>query len=206
MFEGAERERAVKQWLTDRVNNINARVSAADVLSRHGVPLRKNGGAQEQISCPFHGTDRHPSARYYPESGESRSGVYCYVCRKRWDAVGLWKQFTGEEKFSKLLFEIEKAFGIETPEFSFDQDVEDEYDPLKDEVEHLFDACENRLREYKTSFDMAAHLKLGSLLDQLRFRLDRGAASLPDTRDRLLQILAKIGQKVRAAKTAPTDG
>ena len=205
MFEGLEREHAIKQWYSTRVNNINARVTAADVLSRHGVSLRKNGGQQEQISCPFHGTDRHPSARYYPESGDSRSGVYCYVCRKRWDAIGLWKKFTGEEKHSKVLFEIERAFGIETPEFTFESDPEDEYDPLKDEVDRLFEACENRLREYKTSFPMIAHLKLGSLLDQLKYSRDHGALSLPDTRDRLNQVLAKIGQKVRAAKTAPTD-
>jgi hypothetical protein len=69
----------------------------------------------------------------------------------------------------------------------------------------LFEACDSRLREYKASFDMTAHLKLGSLLDQLRFSRERGALSLPDTRDRLNQVLAKIGQKVRASKTAPTD-
>lgn len=205
MFEGNEREQAIKQWLKARVTNIHERITAADVLTRHGVSLRKNGGQEEQISCPFHGTDRHPSARYFPHANDSLSHVWCFACHKRWDAIGLWKQFTGEEKFSKLLFEIERAFGIQAPEFTFEAEAEDEYDPLKDEVERLFEACENRLREYRLSFDMQAHLKLGSLLDQLRYHLDRGAIPLTEAQTRLNQVLAKIGQKVRAAKTETTD-
>lgn len=206
MFETSARLEAVKQWLKLRVENIHKRVSAADVLTRNGVSLRKHGGQEEQISCPFHGTDTHPSARYYPESGESLSHVWCFACRKNWDAIGLWKQFTGEEKFSKILFQIEHAFGLTAPEFTFEGEPEDEYDPLLNEVQRLFETCENNLREYRSSFDMLGHLRLGSLLDQIRSSQERGALSLPETKIRLNQILAKIGQKVRAAKANPTNG
>lgn len=189
-----------------RIANIHKSVSAADVLSRNGVGLRKHGGQEEQLSCPFHGTDTHPSARYYPEANDNISHVWCYVCRKRWDAIGLWKQFNGEEKFSELLFHIERAFGLTSPEFHGAPEIEDEYDPVREEVERLFEACENRLRQYRRSFEMATHLKLGSLLDQTRFNLDRGALPVVEAQKRLTQILAKIGQVVRASQTEPTNG
>jgi len=200
-----ERGLAIQAWFKARVANIHSHISAADVLSRNGVSLRKSGGQEEQISCPFHGADKRPSARYFPEHGDSLSHVWCFVCHKRWDAVGLWKQFTNETKFSTLLFTLEKAFGITAPEYNIAPSHEDEYDPLKEEVERLLEACENRLREYKGSFDMPAHLKVGSILDQIRFSLDRGAVTLVDGRDRLQQVLAKIGQKVRAEKTPATE-
>jgi hypothetical protein len=205
VFENGGREQAIKQWHKARVATIREKVSAADVLTRHGVTLRKHGGQQEQISCPFHGKDNHPSARYYPDTGESPSGVYCWVCRERWDAIELWKRFNGEEKFSRTLFNIERAFGLTTPEFTFDSELEDEYDPLKEEVYRLFDTCENNLREYKRYFDMQGHLRLGSILDQIRFQVEHGALPFPQAQERLNLILAKIGQKVRATTPDATD-
>jgi hypothetical protein len=204
VFEEDGRQQAIRDWMKARIANINKNVTAADVLSRNGVSLHKNGGQEEQISCPFHGTDTHPSARYFPEANESPSHVWCFACHKRWDAIGLWKQFNGEEKFSELLFHIERAFGLKAPEFHAAPDLEDEYDPVREEVEKLFDACENRLRQYRKSFDMVAHLKIGSLLDQLRFNLEQGALPPLEAQKRLTQILAKIGQIVRASQTHPT--
>jgi hypothetical protein len=201
VFEGTERQQAIREWMKLRIANIHSHVSAGDVLSKNGVSLRKHGGQEEQISCPFHGTDTHPSARYFPEANENLSHVWCFVCRERWDAIGLWKKFNGEEKFSDLLFHIEKAFGLKAPEFRSDVEIEEEYDPIRDDVQRLLEACENRLHEYRQAFDMIAHLRLGSLLDQIRFSYDRGALPPAEAQKRLAQVLAKIGQNVRAEKT-----
>jgi len=195
-----ERNLSIWQWMKDRVENIHNQVSAADVLSHHGIVLRKHGNQEEQFSCPFHGEDKKPSARYYPQNRNGLSGVWCFVCREQWDAIGLWKKFNGETKFSELLFHIEKAFGITPPEAHIPS-IEDEYDPLKEEVEDLLEVCENRLREERDRFDMQTHLKLGSILDQLRYAVERGALPLGETKVCLERVLGKIGEKIRTAKT-----
>jgi hypothetical protein len=38
---------------------------------------------EQQISCPFHGPDSKPSARYYPDS----NSMYCFTCKESWDTV-----------------------------------------------------------------------------------------------------------------------
>ena len=141
-FAEQERNLAIRQWTKDRVANIHGLVTAADVLVYHGITLHKSGLQEEQFSCPFHGEDRRPSARYYPQNKNGVSSVWCFVCREQWDVINLWKKFNGETKFSEALFHIEKAFGITPPESFIPASIEDEYDPLKEEVSGLFEACE----------------------------------------------------------------
>lgn len=194
-FLEEERSIAVQQWMQERVEHLHSLVTAADVLARNGMGLRYHGDREEQISCPFHGKDRHPSARYYPEGGQSRSHIWCFTCHKSWDAIGLWQEFNGKVKFSQTLFEIERSFGIKPPEAklpSFDE--EDFVDPIEDEVKYLLEACENRLRNERDHFDMEPHLKLGSLLDRIRFAIDSGGLSFKEGKQRLGMLVAKIGE------------
>jgi len=193
-----ERNLAIQQWMKDRVANIHANITAADVLVRNGITLHKNGHQQEQISCPFHGEDRKPSARYYPQNNNGSSSVWCFVCREQWDAIGLWKKFNGESKFSELLFNIERAFGISPPESRLPTAiVEEEYDPLQEEVKSQFEACESRLRQERDQFEMETHLKLGSIVDRLRYAHENNLLPLEEVKLRLDQVLDKIGEKVR---------
>jgi len=198
----AEHERgvAIRQWIKERVANIHSNITAADVLGRHGITLHKSGAQEEQFSCPFHGDDAKPSARYYPQNKNGISAVWCFVCREQWDAIRLWQKFNGEVKFSELLFQIEKAFGLPVPEPQSSIHIEDEYNPLKDEVASLFEACENRLREEREYFEMEAHLKLGAILDQLHYVSDNEALPLEAIKKNLEQVLNKIGEKVRNKK------
>lgn len=191
----------ILDWLSARAENIRDNVSAADVLSYHGVELSKyHGEREEQISCPFHGEDKNPSAKYYPDESDSPSHLWCFACHKRWDAIGLWIEFNGKEKFSRTLGEIERAFHLSPPE-KRDLDVgeEPEHDPLKEEVSRLFESCENRLRKYREYFDLVTHLKLGSLLDQLHYVYAKGGIQPQDAKAKLDRVLDKIGEKIRAA-------
>jgi hypothetical protein len=201
VFAEQERNSVIHQWMKDRVANIHNRITAADVLSYHGIVLYKQGVQEEQFSCPFHGQDKKPSARYYPQSSSNLSSVWCFVCREKWDALALWKKFNGETKFSEILFNIERAFGITPPLVSVPS-IEDEYDPLQDEVNTLFEACENRLREGRDKFDIQAHLRIGSILDQLRYAVEKGFVSLGEGKNNLEKVVTKIGEKVRAKKLA----
>jgi len=206
-FAETERSLALKQWFQDRIAKIHQAITAADVLARHGVSLKKHGGQEEQISCPFHGTDNRPSARYYPETSTKPSHVWCFVCREpHWDAIGLWKKYSGDtKKFSELLFHLEKAFGITPPEFHRAPSMEDAYDPAREDVENLIRVCEHRLTQERDCFDMTSHLKLGSILDLIRAEVERGGLPLDQAKLRLSQVRDKIGQKIRATTTDIAD-
>lgn len=200
-FFGTERNTAIENWFKSRIAQIREKVSAGDVLTRNGVALKWNGDREEQISCPFHGKDENPSARYFPDEDDSPSHVWCYACHKRWDTIGLWIEFNGKEKFSQTLFQIERAFGLTAPESNIQQAEKDTSNPLKEEVDQLFEVCERRLRGEREHFDMNSHLKLGALVDRLRFAMDNKELGLEDLKGRLTLILTKIGERVRA-KTA----
>ncbi len=111
-------QRFRKAWIAQRVEAIKEHVSAHDVLRRGGVNLGKGDNEEEQFSCPFHGQDRRPSARVYPADANNPSHAWCFVCQERWDAITLWRKFNGGEDrhFTQILSEIERAYGLETPE------------------------------------------------------------------------------------------
>jgi len=186
-----------QEWFKARVDNIHRHITAADVLERNGHGLRKSGMQREQISCPFHGEDRKPSARYFPESDESRSAVWCYVCHERWDAIKLWQKFSGTEKFSHVLLEIEQAYGISAPDGENLPRRQGPRNQAAQDVERLVELCEYQLRVEKSRYDMTTHLKFGSLLDQLRFAADNRALEPEAVKDRLQQLVQKMREKKR---------
>lgn len=191
----------IQEWMRARVDHIRASVSAADVLAHYGIHLSRQGATQEQLSCPFHGKDTHPSARYYPDEGDSPSHVWCYVCReKRWDAIGIWKKFSGTEKFGEVLFQIERTFGITPP----DRPKTTDFNASREnhEIKTLFDTCEARLKTEKNSFECKAHLILGSLLDRLRFDYQNKAIEDATVKLKLESLLSKIRERVRAKAIA----
>ena len=185
------------EWMSTRVENIHEHVGAADVLAYHGVGLKRDGEREEQISCPFHGEDKRPSARYFPDDGDSRSHVWCFACHKRWDAIGLWIEFNGKEKFSKSLFEIEKAFSLTTPNAPRGKkEVEDHF---KEPYERLLEACENVLRSNQDSFDMQSHLRLGHLVDVVSFAVSSGGLSHEEGVNRLNKLFEKMIEKIQGS-------
>jgi hypothetical protein len=197
-------ESRFRDWYKLRAANIRSHVSAADVLSRNGVTLRRHGSAAEQISCPFHGTDSHPSAKYFPEEGDSQSHVWCFVCHENWDAIGLWKKFTGTERFTDILRQIERDFGLTVPDppLTRGEDERRVEDPLAVEVERLLDSCERLLREHRDSFELTRHLKLGSILDLTRHHLERGRIDMQTGKQRLSQIANRILSEASRAKAS----
>jgi hypothetical protein len=194
--ESAQRD-AAHRWIQARVEAIRKAVTVQDVLGRHGVILRGHGDREEQISCPFHGRDNKPSCRVYPETPRGPSHAWCFVCQERWDAINLWKKFTGETKFTRVLGEIERAYGLLPPERP-PEEVDDSLDPEIVELDMLFDVCERRLRAARDAFDMRGYLTLGSILDRLAHAVDSGSTKPSVAKPVLQRVLDKIGAKVRA--------
>lgn len=85
-----------------------------------GESLVSFKGAEEQISCPFHGPDNKPSARYYFESDT----VYCFTCRKSWDILRYVKDKHDLDFKSALKYVLER-FSID---ISYLPEVTDQLD------------------------------------------------------------------------------
>lgn len=199
-----ERNEQYRAWVRQRTDTLKSSVSAHDVLRRFGATLRYGGSDnEEQISCPFHGRDTDPSARVYPESARSASHVWCFVCQESWDIFALWKKFNNdsEARFTAVLFGLEKAFGIITPEGPSLDWTSKRAGP-SDEEQHVMDmlvVCENRLKQAKPNFDMRGFLTVGKLLDNLHHGVQNRMISSEEAEKRTRLILDKIGEKIRGA-------
>jgi hypothetical protein len=201
-------EQLWKQWIQGRVAAIHQRVSAYEVLVRHGVKLRTGGDREEQFSCPFHGQDRKPSARVYPAGARSPSHAWCFVCQERWDSIAIWSKFNGGEDkpFSRVLMEMEQVYGLETPKPPKDLTFANpEANKDLDDFDALYDACQNRLkydgpayRAYKAIDDMNGFLVGGSVLDKVKSQVDDCKLSPASAMKILRQLLDRIGEKTRA--------
>jgi CHC2 zinc finger len=66
------------------------RVDLAEVMKHYGVKFAYNPehADEAQFSCPFHGKDNKPSARFY----RATQSCYCWVCRKKWDVVSFIRE------------------------------------------------------------------------------------------------------------------
>jgi hypothetical protein len=194
---------SLKLWYDLRKRAIHERVSAHDVLQRHGVSFRHTTEREEQFSCPFHGKDEKPSARVYPTTPQSPSHVWCFVCQGRWDVIALWKKYSGEEKsFHRILTEIEMAYGLTpppVPEGAFEAPVDDR---AKVKYETFYGLCEHRLKDarevYRANADMNGYLVLGSMLDKIYSRVGSGRLTYVKAVEILQQLVEKIGKCVRA--------
>lgn len=185
-----------QQWIAARIEEIHRRVSAHDVLERHGVKLRYQD-REEQISCPFHGRDNRPSARIYPSNGDSPSSVWCFVCNERWDCISLWKKLEQieDQKFGAILRSIEEAYHIEVPERPSELKEPSGPDPMVLEYEGKLEMCENRLQQCRSALDMMTYLRIGVVLDRIRYQVTKKIMTPQTALEGLTKVLDKIREK-----------
>lgn len=208
---------ARKQWFLERVSQVHASVSAYDVLRHNGIELKQSSDdTEEQISCPFHGADRKPSARIYPGEDGKPSHVWCFVCQKpHWDVIGLWRMFNGGPEncsFGQALSGLEKQYGLKPPDAPTGEAPES-VKPLTEDAQHLdsfkrmYITCEHRLLSCLPAFkylkDMHGYLAIGSALDKIKFRIDTNAWPPSKGLEVLTALMDKIREKVR---DCPEDG
>jgi len=197
---------ARQKWVRQRIDVIHGVLTAYDVLRGHGISLQQGGDdLEEQIQCPFHGADNKPSARIYPASTERHSHVWCYVCQKQWDGIGLWRMFNGEGEttFTKALSEIERAYGLSTPEMpqggSFEQA---RADAAMEAFQSRHEVCERRLsiarEDYRRLDDLDGYLMAGSVLDRVAYRVRARKLSPQKAHGILKDLQDKIGDRVRS--------
>lgn len=201
--EEATSREALRQWTKQRIDNIHEHVTAHDVLRKGGVEFKQGGSdEEEQFSCPFHGVDRKPSARVYPSSSRNHSHAWCFVCQERWDAIGLWRKFYGGEdkSFSRVLTEIEHAYGITPPPMPKEASIKHEVKNVAlESFDALYESCEHRLKGARETYhklsDMVGYLSAGQVLDKLRYRVDKRQTTPERGKEILRQLLDRIGAK-----------
>ncbi len=202
----AEGSEAILQWIQDRAEVVHANIEAHDILRNFGVKLKYGGsGHEEQISCPFHGKDNHPSCRVYPRDARSPSHSWCYTCQEWLDSIGMWRKFRGLDKYTHALTEIERAYGITPPEPPLVARKK-EAEHTREELEDLYDVTERRLFHARESFSMVQYLTIGSVLDRTKHQMDGGNGSPETVRATLRAVLNKIGEKVRSAYGEAVEG
>ncbi len=64
--------------MNDVFDNIRERISIIEVIERCGLQIERGN----KLKCFAH-EDQHASVKVYPDH------IYCFVCNKAWDAVGL---------------------------------------------------------------------------------------------------------------------
>ncbi len=184
-------------WFQARTANVHARVTAQDVLGRFGVEVRREGRAQ-QIFCPFHGNSNTMAARYYQAKDGKPDAVWCFVCNKQWDAITLWQKFQGmeKEKFGKVLFTLERAFGIEVPDAPPRRNLSEVMaERAAKEVDRLFDITERRVRLAKPAFQARGYLRLGVLLDRVGHDWVKRRVPPDQVKGVLRQVLDKVAAR-----------
>jgi len=200
----------IKEWYRQRVEAIHNVVTAYDVLRQNGIDISQAADDRaEQISCPFHGADKKPSARVYPDEGDSKSHVWCYVCQEPgWDAIGLWRKFNNDMAFGPALKSIETAYGLDTPDPPKEiktVEVTKEDEDLE-RFKKYYIACEDRLKGRKTVYknlgDMTGYLTAGAVLDKVFFRVKWKKM----TTDRAITVLQQLLDKIREREEGSLGG
>lgn len=191
-----------KRWFRQRAAAVHERITAYEVLRRHGISLEQAGDdREEQFSCPFHGEDRKPSARIYPSRDNSPSHAWCFVCQETgWDAIGLWKKFNNLT-FGQALYRLERELDLKTPEAPTGEDEPPAADS-REAFKKAYRVCEARLLACKPAYrmrnDMTGYLSAGSVLDRTKYRVDTGAWA-PEKGVRVLEALrARLVERAAA--------
>jgi len=125
------------------------------------------------------------------------------VCQERWDIFSLWKKFQAQDdlRFTQVLFGLERAFGILTPEApEMSREVKSR-GPTEEEQEvlQLLEVCERRLRQAKPFCEMVSFLRMSQVLDALHYKVSTRDLAPATAKGVSKALLDKIGEKIRSA-------
>lgn len=151
-----------------------------DCLKEHGFGEEiPDDSTPTQVSCPIHGADTRPSARYYPSDGQQASYLHCYACKLHVDSIGLYSRFKSI-KWYEALKELEKRFGIKVTKASNGQPIEEPVDKTSSKYEselwsnvpEMLLLLNNKLLRIRDKVMMQDYIKFCRLLDNIQWDLD----------------------------------
>lgn len=174
--------------------------STYDVLVERGVNNVPDPSTPTQISCPFHGPDRKPSARYYPKSGSKHDYVRCYKCRENWDAIGLYAKFKGI-RFMDALVELERRFKIRVPRRPEESEIVEPSDRgaayVSDkwaDIPRVLAILESKLLRIRDRCGMSDYVKFCRVIDAVSWDFDKLGKGTPEMTAALKKVMERMDE------------
>lgn len=165
-----------------RTGKIKEEASLRRLLDHYNIKCLSQG-AVTQIHCPFHGADRHASARLY-ESNE----MYCWVCSKKWDVISFTKDINNFDSYAKACAFLEDMFSIERPDAASFYKEPDFNDYLKEkekeeidvDFDHEFSRLSSLILRNRDVLEYDDYVKYYYYLDNLysKYRLNKDYGKL----------------------------
>jgi hypothetical protein len=193
-----------QNWIRRRVDAVRKAYTAFDAMQEHGHgEALPDPDTPVQVSCPFHGPDNRPSARFYPRFGGDHDYIHCYYCKESWDSVNLFMKFKGLS-FMEALRDLERRFRIRVPEKPDSPELEEP--PMRTSSKYVSDAwqdvarvlpiLERKLRRLRRVAPMTDYVKFCRVLDAVQWDLDRNRGSQTP---QMVLILDKLRRRMDAA-------
>ena len=165
------------------------KVELIDVMKHYKVKFAysPDHADEAQFSCPFHGKDNKPSARYY----RATKSCYCWVCRKKWDVVGFIrdKESLG---FNAALWHLINWFHLDVSSVSDDPEfLLPKKDPVSEETIKSI-MLKNKIQELKGKVPFEKFNVLCSAYMMIMYEASRGIKIL-DKMDKLQSKMNVMG-------------
>ena len=200
-----------QEWIRRRADAVRQVYSAYDALVEFG-----QGGSlvdqdtPVQISCPFHGVDARPSARYYPSSGTRSDYLRCYYCKENWDSLNLLMKFRGLE-FMGALKELERRYRISVPRRPDGPPMEEPKDKSSSQyvseawsdVPRVLELLERKLARVRDRASLTDYVKFCRVLDRVRWDLDLAKGEQTDA---MIQALDRLRRAMDALPDLGLEG
>jgi len=200
-----------QQWIRRRADAVRQVYTAYDALIEFGQgEALIDQDTAIQVSCPFHGVDARPSARYYPSSGSRSDYLRCYYCKENWDALNLFMKFRGLQ-FMDALKELERRYRLKVPKRPDGTPIEEPKDRSSSEyvseawldVPRVLDMLEKKLARVRDRASLIDYVRFCRVLDRVRWDLDLAKG---EPTDAMVQILDKLRKAMDALPQTDLGG
>jgi hypothetical protein len=197
-----------EEWMNQRASKVRSQYTAFDALKENGFgEAIPDQNTPTQISCPSHGPDKRPSARYYPTTGNQADYVHCYTCKMHADSIGLYSKFKGL-KWYDALKDLERRFGIKVTKqpdgTPFQEPVSKtsvSYESEKwGDVPAMLELLESKLIRLRDKVIMTDFIKFCRVIDTVSWDLDHNQQVVtPAMIDILGKVYLKMNQAIQIA-------
>jgi hypothetical protein len=192
---------SIQEWIAKRASAVRDAYTSFSCLMEHGIDTVPDESTPTQLSCPFHGIDARPSARYYPATGGRSDYVRCFKCKENWDAINLHAKFKGL-KFMDALQDLERRFRIRIPQKpeapEIVEPIERKSDYVSDkwaDVPRVLALLEKKLQRLRERSSLIDYVKFCRVIDAVQWDLDHnGGQQTPE----MVLVLQKLKEKMQA--------
>ena len=200
-----------QDWIRRRADAVRQVYSAYDALIEFG---QGEGLVDQdtaiQVSCPFHGPDNRPSARYYPSTGSRSDYLRCYYCKENWDSINLVMKFRGLA-FMDAIKELERRYRLKVPMRPDGTPVAEPVDRSSSQysseawgdVPRVLDILEKKLGRVRDRASMHDYVKFCRVLDRVRWDLDLAKGEQTDA---MVEVLGKLREAMDALPSTDLGG